>query len=383
MRKAPLDTLDNNDVLDASLDLYQKYRPLTWDDMIGQQATIKGLRQSVITNNLPPAYIFAGKHGCGKTTAAFILARALNCPNVDENGNPCNECESCRSITMNSNIMGFNYQAASNATNIESVREIIRNAYVKSPMKRPVWILDEFQALQKSNGAYDEFLAPVENGCPTTFIFCTTEINKINKPALLSRCRKFNFGEVPSKELVPFCVSIMKNEGYEVIKDSTEPTQKKYVTRSQILNAVNYSSGSVRDTLSRLSAIILTGEGKGEPTINRIIGSVFGERSIGDSIEILSEASENGEDMNSLSSLLADYCSTMIMISAGRKADASVPSVIKKAGTMYDTKTFASAMTIVGEAISDMTWGAADSRIYMEIALIRIIQMLDKNSSHV
>lgn len=382
MRKAPLDTIDN-DISNDSLDLYQKYRPLTWDDMIGQESTIKGLRRSVITGNLPAAYIFAGKHGCGKTTAAFILARALNCPNVDKRGNPCNVCESCKSISMNSNIMGFNYQAASNATNIDSVREIIKNAYIKSPMKKPVWILDEFQALQKSNGAYDEFLAPIENGVPTTFIFCTTEINKINKPALLSRCRKFTFGEVSMNEMIPFCVSIMHNEGYEIVKDGDSPTSDKYITRNQVINAVNYGGGSVRDTLSRLSAIVMSGEGQGESTINSIIVNVFGKRDIGQSIQCIEDASQRGEDINELTGLIADYIGKMIMMNNNVNNGNMVGNtMIRKIAKQYGSDTLAASMTIVGSALSDITWGSADARIYLEIAILKIISLLGGENKH-
>ena len=380
MGNARIDNVDNdaNDL--TKLDLYQKYRPLVWDDMIGQHATIQGLRQSVIKDNIPSAYLFSGLHGSGKTTAAMILARALNCPNVDDKGNPCNECDVCRSIRLDATMTGFNYQAASNSTNIDAVRDIIKQAYVRSPLKHPIWIIDEFQALQKSNGAYDEFLSPLETGIPTTFIFCTTEINKINKPALISRCRKFSFTPITPREMIPYCVSIMRNEGYEILKDGEQPNTDKYVTRSQIISSVESGGGSARDTLSRLSAILMSGEGSDgmSPTESLLI-DVFERKSIKDTLLDIMKASENGVDMITLGNSLSDSFARLAMLADKAPVSDADSPIIRRTASKEDAMTFVHALDIMGTALSDMNWGSAEPRTVISTAMMRILAMTRKN----
>lgn len=379
-----MDTIDNVDT-GGSLDLYQKYRPLTWEGIIGQDATVRALRNTVIhvrglggvkadAKALAPAYLFAGLHGCGKTTAAFIFARALNCPNVTPEGDPCNNCDVCRSITMHSGINGFNYQAASNAVNIETVRSIIRGAYASSQLDHPVWILDEFQALQKSNGAYDEFLHPIENGdLPTTFIFCTTDTKGI-KPALISRCQQLNFATVDRRSLAGLCMAIMDREHVRVVPDdSADADGDDTITRSQIMNAVDGGGGSVREALSRLSVVRLSDSGHGMVPADRLLRTVFARKSVSETVGAMEDIASAGEDMADIMKRMMTDCGSMAKLADGGSMSSMYSDQVREVSRMYPASLFIQAMSLIGTALQDTTWGAGDPGGFLELALLKII----------
>lgn len=374
---ANVDTVDG-----VGRDLYQKYRPLTWEGIIGQDATVKALRSTVInvrglkggsTGSLSPAYLFAGKHGCGKTTAAFVFARALNCPNVSEDGNPCNECDVCRSITMDGDVSGFSYQAASNAANIETVREIIRNAYARSPMPHPIWILDEFQALQKSNGAYDEFLHPIENGdLPTTFIFCTTDTKGI-KPALISRCQQLNFAPVGRSQLEGLCEAIMASEHVRVV-DESDPAagDDGTITRQQIMSAVSAGAGSVRDTLSQLQVVRISDTGHGMSPADRLLRTVFVRRSVSETVGVVEDIENSGVDMSQVMTTMMNDCASMAKLADGGSMSAMYSTQVKDVAGMYPATLFIHVMDFLGESMKNATWNGNASG-WLELALLKSV----------
>lgn len=376
-----IDLIDNDGKDITKLDLYQHYRPMTWNQMVGQRSTVSALRKYVQTDKLPAAFIFAGKHGCGKTTAAFILARALNCPNVDAEGNPCNTCDVCRSIVMEqgAGFAGFQFKAASNMSNgIDDVRSIIQQSYNRSTLKHPVFIIDEFQVLRKSAGAYQEFLAPLESGLPALFIFCTTDINDIKKSssALVSRCTSFSFGEVSGEDMFPLCRSILENEGYSVIKGTDGDIDNKIVSTGQISNAINAGGGSVRDTLTNLSTVIMTGRQAKVDDLILLLSYVFHKKNRGMAIKTVMDASTDGVDIQALSASFADACGRMLVLADGGDVGRTDNKAIITVSKEYKPKDFSMAMTVVGEAMANMTWGAGDPRIYLEIALMKIIDNL-------
>lgn len=379
-----IDYIDNDADNINELDFYQKYRPMSFDDVYGQENTVEALRGYVKqfheTGKLPAAIILSGLHGSGKTTLAFILARALNCEHVDEHWNPCNECDSCRGIVMDANAAtpGFKYQAMSNLVNgIEDVRNLIAQSYNRTSLKKGVYILDEVQTLSKSQGAWDCFLNPIESGSPTLYIFCTTEPQKIAS-AVRSRCSSYTFGPIARTELIRLCVNIMKTEGYTISKNDDDINADKTVTANQIRAAVDAGNGSARDTLTALSKILSSGLTHSTNTNNLLINSVFRERKRGETIRILTNASNNGEDMSAAAELFADSCGRMAAISDGVKPDDADSKIIRVTASSFNAKVFSEAMTYTGEALANMSWGSGDPRIYFEIALMRTINMLDK-----
>lgn len=387
IRTPSIDTIDISQDRIDDLDLYQKYRPMTFDDVYGQSNTVEALRSYVKsyheTGKLPAAIILAGLHGSGKTTLAFILARALNCQHVDSRWNPCNECDSCRGIIMDENgsLPGFKYQAMSNLVNgIDDVRALIQQSYIRSSLKKPVFVLDEAQALSKSQGAWDCFLNPIESGTPTLFIFCTTEPSKIAK-AVRSRCVKLSFGPISREDMMHLCVDILNNEGYTLRKEPSpgdnNRSDGKIVYKGQVMSAVDQGGGSARDTLTALSMIIESGMTQKSSTNSDLLDAVFSSRSRGQAIRILTEAESNGEQMDSIAAVFADSCGRMTALADGVPDGDGDGTAIIQLSRLYSADVYADAMTYVGQALSGMAWGAGDPRIYLEIAVMRIIGMLE------
>lgn len=382
---ANVDTVDG-----ADRDLYQKYRPLTWEGIIGQDATVKALKSIVFNVRginggkgmpLSPAYLFAGRHGCGKTTAAFIFARALNCPNITPDGNPCNRCDTCRSITMDGDVSGFSYQAASNAANIETVREIIRNAYARSPMPHPIWILDEFQALQKSNGAYDEFLHPIENGdLPTTFIFCTTDTKGI-KPALISRCQQLNFAPVGRSPLYELCEAVMKSEGVRIVEENDPAAKDKdTITRQQIMSAVSAGAGSVRDTLSQLQVVRLSDTGHGMSPADRLLRTVFARRSIAETVGVIEDIEDSGADMAQVMATMMNSCASMAKLADGGSMSSTYSAQVRDLAGRYPATLFIHVMDLIGDSQKNATWNG-NAGGWLELALLKSVLLCGKTGT--
>ena len=236
---------------DKHLELYKKYRPRTWDAMIGQDRIVQDLKNMAITKKVPTGLLFGGNPGSGKTTAAFILAKALNCDYTDENGDPCNECNTCKSID-NGSQPGINYIAMANNGSADDVRKITNNARLSQPVKQQVWILDEVQNL--SPQAFDSLLVPLESeNMKALFILCTTEPEKVRQ-AVMSRLQIRNFLPVSDKILAKHLAKISANEGWFKKDD-----ENNKITPENIKDILQISDGSVRNAISNLEAFIATG----------------------------------------------------------------------------------------------------------------------------
>ena len=173
--------------------LYRKARPPVFDEVKGQDHVIKTLRNQVISDRLQHAYLFCGTRGTGKTSAAKILARAVNCENP-QNGNPCNECASCRAIAAGNAMNVIEIDAASN-NGVDNIREIVEEVrYRPAQGKYKVYIIDEVHML--STGAFNALLKTLEEPPSyVIFILATTEVAKI-PITILSRCQRYDFHRI-------------------------------------------------------------------------------------------------------------------------------------------------------------------------------------------
>jgi DNA polymerase-3 subunit gamma/tau len=176
--------------------LYRKWRPKTFDEVIGQKHITDTLKNQVASGRLSHAYLFIGSRGTGKTTCARILARAVNCTNPS-NGDPCGECPACRSILSGSAPEIVEIDAASN-NGVDDVRAL-RDEAIYSPavLKKRVYIIDEVHMLSKP--AFNALLKILEEPPEhLLFILATTELNKV--PAtIISRCQRYNFKRIPGE----------------------------------------------------------------------------------------------------------------------------------------------------------------------------------------
>ena len=178
--------------------LYRKYRPQTFDDVVGQMAVTQTLKTQLVTGKMSHAYLFTGSRGTGKTSCAKILAKAVNCLHPD-NGNPCNQCEACRAIDAGSCMDVLEIDAASN-NGVENVRDLRDDAvYSPSQVKMRVYIIDEVHMLSIS--AFNALLKIIEEPPEhLLFILATTELHKV--PAtILSRCQRFSFRRISQEDI--------------------------------------------------------------------------------------------------------------------------------------------------------------------------------------
>ncbi|MDA8701676.1 DNA polymerase III subunit gamma/tau [Candidatus Pelagibacter bacterium] len=230
-----------------------KYRPQTFDDLIGQEVVSETITNSIKADKIPNAYLFTGIRGIGKTTTARIVAKGLNCLNGIEN--LCKEdlCENCKSIADSSHIDVLEMDAASK-TGVDDVRDLIEfSRYGPTSAKYKIFIIDEVHMLSKQ--AFNALLKTLEEPPEyLKFIFATTEIKKI-PITVVSRCQRFDLSRIKSSEL------------FEFIKDIKEKEKGKASDEALKL-IVKISEGSVRDALSLLDRALLSLDEKTELDLN-------------------------------------------------------------------------------------------------------------------
>lgn len=219
--------------------LARKYRPTKFSDMIGQPVLVKTMQHAIAQERIPQAIILTGIRGVGKTTTARIIAKAINCLNMDihQTQDPCGVCDNCLSITEGRNQDILEMDAASH-TGVSDIREIIESARYKPIAARyKVYIIDEVHML--SNSAFNALLKTLEEPPPhVKFIFATTEVRKIPL-TILSRCQRFDLKRIDNLELMQYYHQVLTKEGFTV-----EDGALKLIA--------NAAQGSVRDGLSIL-----------------------------------------------------------------------------------------------------------------------------------
>lgn len=218
----------------------RKWRPMVFDDVIGQTHVSDTLRNALAQNRLAHAFIFSGTRGCGKTTTARILARAVNCLNP-KNFEPCNECEICKEIIDGRSLDVIEIDGASNRSidDIRGLRESVR--YPPTRGKKKIYIIDEVHMLTKE--AFNALLKTLEEPPPhVLFIFATTELHKV--PAtILSRCQRHDFRRIGLEEIVGRLKFIAEHENVSIDADSLLIIAKK-------------GDGSMRDAQSIFDQVI-------------------------------------------------------------------------------------------------------------------------------
>ena len=256
-----------------------KYRPQSFDELVGQKVIAESVFNSIKSNKIPNAYMFLGIRGSGKTTTARIVAKALNCKNGVENLCKKDFCESCKSIVEGNNIDILEIDAASK-TSVDDVRELIEfSRYKPTSVKYKIFICDEVHMFSKS--AFAALLKTLEEPPPyLKFIFASTEVKKI-PVTIISRCQRYDLSRVNSEELFNYLLKIKKLENGKISNDA-------------IKLIVKLSEGSVRDSLSLLDrAMLIENDGKeiDLKTAQKTFG-YFEKSIIIDLIEHLIEGSE-------------------------------------------------------------------------------------------
>ena len=215
--------------------LYLKYRPTQLDDVVGQRPIVATLKQASLNNSFAHAYLFSGNYGCGKTTCARILASLMTCEKI-ENGKVCGQCRSCKSIHAGACIDVKELDGASNR-GIDNVKSLIDAAqWSPQELNRKVYLIDEVHQLSKE--AISALLKTLEEPpAYLSFILCTTDINKM-LPTILSRCQRFNFTRILSKDISQRLMFIAKAESINIDEDAVNIISK--MARGSMRDAIGY-----------------------------------------------------------------------------------------------------------------------------------------------
>lgn len=352
--------------------LYRKWRPLRFADVIGQKHITDTLRSQLVSGRLSHAYLFTGTRGTGKTTCAKILARAVNCEHPVD-GDPCNECASCRGILDGSVLDVLEIDAASNngVDNIRDIRDESR--YTPAVVKKRVYIIDEVHML--SQGAFNALLKTLEEPPPhVIFILATTEIHKV--PAtILSRCQRFDFRRITPDDIAQRLLYIASQEGILLTEGGA-----KLIAR--------LSDGAMRDALSMLDRTASGGGTVDESAIAQSVGILGGERTaqLMDSIrrgaleaavEIIGECYVSGRDLAAVLDQLLGLIRDMLLLKTAHddvSAMLSPAYEVKTVRTLCDgcaASTLIAYSRIIQESLSRMK-SVANRRVEAELCVIRL-----------
>lgn len=297
--------------------LYRKFRPLTFDEMVGQEHITRTLKNQIMAGRVGHAYLLNGGRGTGKTSSAKILARAINCLDPKD-GEPCNECEICKGALSGSLTDIVEMDAASNNSveDIRSIREEVN--FLPTKAKYRVYIIDEVHML--SSGAFNALLKTLEEPPEhVKFILATTEPQKL--PAtILSRCQRFDFKRISNEDIIKRLEIVCKESDIEITTEA--------------LNIIAVlSEGAMRDALSILERCIQDGENKidedkikdlvGIPKItfvNSITKDVI-EYDIDKALENVNKVLEEGKDLNNLLWEIIKYIKDILVFKSSGKVD--------------------------------------------------------------
>lgn len=361
--------------------LYRKWRPQKFEDLCGQDQIAITLKNELSSNRLSHAYLFCGTRGTGKTSTAKLLAKAVNCKSpVDHN--PCNECESCKSINEGNSIDVYEIDAASNRgiDDIRNLREAIK--FTPTLGKYKVYIIDEVHML--TNEAFNALLKTLEEPPEyVLFILATTEPHKL--PAtILSRCQRFDFKRISVEDIAERLRLVCREEGLNAEEDAL-----RLIARN--------SDGAMRDALSILDQCSVYGDGTiTHDSVLKVMGIVNDEylfkiaecilrEDASGAITIIDEISSGGKDINQfIRDLMLHYRNLLMTKVVSRSEDVIDMSregilQLKKLSESYDKNNIIRCIDILAELENEAKW-SGNPRILLEIAVIRMCRLRSDDS---
>ena len=284
--------------------LARRLRPSRFDDLIGQETAAQTLRNAVLSDRVAHAFLFTGSRGVGKTSAARILTRALNCLNPD-NGDPCNSCENCVEISQNASPDVYEIDAASNR-GIDNIRELRENVnYVPARCRYKVYIIDEAHMLTLES--FNALLKTLEEPPSyVKFIFATTDPHKIPQ-TIISRCQRYDFLRIPLQTMADFLEKVVRNEKLELSRKAIE-----MIARNSV--------GGMRDALTAIDQILsFSGTSATDQKVAQILGILDSEsrfafteallkKNQGEALRYFQQLQEHGHDAHDI---LADLLQTI------------------------------------------------------------------------
>ena len=354
----------------------RKYRPQTFDDLVGQTHVSRTLKNAVAQNRLAHAYLFVGPRGIGKTSTARILAKALNCvkgPTVT----PCGVCDNCREIAAGNSLDVIEIDGASN-NSVEDVRQLRDNVrYAPAKGRYKIYLIDEVHML--SPAAFNALLKTLEEPpAHVKFIFATTEPQKV-LPTILSRCQRFDLHRIPANLIAQHLQFIAGKE-----KITLEPAAAHAIARG--------AEGGLRDAESMLDQLVAfcgetISEGDvlnvfgftAEQTVIDLTGRILGGETAG-ALELLYQQCERGKDMMRLMSDLIAYLRDLLVFKAKPDAltddvDLDLQKSLAAHADLIATDRLLELIDQFAAAEGRMKW-VPNKKLHFEVAIIKAIQSL-------
>ncbi len=337
--------------------LYRRYRPRRFAEVRGQDQVVGALRNAVREDRVSHAYLFSGPRGTGKTSTARILAKALNCVDLQD-GEPCGVCESCVSIDAGTSYDLQELDAASN-NKVDDIRDLIERVALGSPGRTKVYILDEVHML--STGASNALLKTLEEPPGhVVFVLATTDPHKV-LPTIRSRTQHFEFHLLPADELADHVRWVIGDAGLDIAADALE-------------HVLRQGGGSARDTLSALDQVAASGTvgDRGEQAEALVDAVCDGD--VGLALASVAEAVAAGRDPRTLGEDLLARLRDVFLHRMGASLDHVTEAERSRAAAWAERigdRATTRALEEVGAALLEMRQ-APDPRIPLEVALVRL-----------